>query len=494
MSSGFSFKFGTGNNVSTVDSGKPPSQTSQPRFPSIQSDNEDEGSSSSDDNGDESTSESEGSYEYDDEYDDDGDDGDEDNTTHQSPMSKFTTQKKTEAASTKEDEVVCLGELLPSTELQEKAKNLQLPPHFYNYLKPGEQPSSSDDGDSNSDTEKPEKENPKNGTPPNPTTTSTEVTQSATSGFAFGNTTTSGLKSFAQLAANSGSGFSFGVNLPTPTTQSTWASDNKPMFPAATTSSNDNSDLYQDEERDDIEFEPIVKLPDSFVMITGEEGERTIYSQRSKLYRWDKDAKQWKERGLGDICIKHNPSSGKFRILMRREQVLKVCANHYITAKMKLEPKFDSDRTWTWTAADFSDGESTEMQNFALRFKTSQQANEFKDKFEECQVIKMTQILKIQTVMRKTEYLSTYDSVMIQRTTYRMLSIARMPDVTHPHQNQRNPPFVKKNRRLNPQRISWRVATCLQGLVQHQLILSLVWPPQPITTMHLVSVKMQHSR
>uniref|UniRef100_H2Z0B5 RanBD1 domain-containing protein n=1 Tax=Ciona savignyi TaxID=51511 RepID=H2Z0B5_CIOSA len=54
---------------------------------------------------------------------------------------------------------------------------------------------------------------------------------------------------------------------------------------------------------------------------------------------------------------------------------------------MKLEPKFDSDRTWTWTAADFSDGESTEMQNFALRFKTSQQANEFKDKFEECQVL-----------------------------------------------------------------------------------------------------------
>uniref|UniRef100_H2XM76 RanBD1 domain-containing protein n=1 Tax=Ciona intestinalis TaxID=7719 RepID=H2XM76_CIOIN len=148
-----------------------------------------------------------------------------------------------------------------------------------------------------------------------------------------------------------------------------------------------DSEGEKEEEERDIHVEPIAKLPDLVTVVTGEEGERTIYSQRSKLFRWDKTLKQWKERGLGDICIKHNQENGKFRIVMRREQVFKVCANHYITSKMKLTPMPDSDRTWTWIAADFADGEETEIENFAIKFKTCELANLFKEKFEECQVL-----------------------------------------------------------------------------------------------------------
>jgi E3 SUMO-protein ligase RanBP2 len=40
------------------------------------------------------------------------------------------------------------------------------------------------------------------------------------------------------------------------------------------------------------------------------------------VYRYDGDAKQWKERGVGDVKILKHPERGTFRILLRREQVM----------------------------------------------------------------------------------------------------------------------------------------------------------------------------
>lgn len=54
---------------------------------------------------------------------------------------------------------------------------------------------------------------------------------------------------------------------------------------------------------------------------------------------------------------------------MRREQTLKICANHYILPNMKLIPHSSSNRSWIWTAlADFAD-EEPKMETLALRFK-----------------------------------------------------------------------------------------------------------------------------
>jgi len=44
---------------------------------------------------------------------------------------------------------------------------------------------------------------------------------------------------------------------------------------------------------------------------------------------------QWKERGIGDVCIKHNESTNRYRIVMRREQVLKVYCNAAIKNNQK---------------------------------------------------------------------------------------------------------------------------------------------------------------
>ena len=38
-------------------------------------------------------------------------------------------------------------------------------------------------------------------------------------------------------------------------------------------------------------------------MTTGEEGEEVLFSQRCKLYRYDRDTKETKERGLGDLKV-----------------------------------------------------------------------------------------------------------------------------------------------------------------------------------------------
>ena len=66
---------------------------------------------------------------------------------------------------------------------------------------------------------------------------------------------------------------------------------------------------------------------------SGEEDETVLFEHRAKLYRYDNE---WKERGLGDIKILQHNKTKKVRILMRREQVMKICANHLLAPQMTL--------------------------------------------------------------------------------------------------------------------------------------------------------------
>ena len=138
-------------------------------------------------------------------------------------------------------------------------------------------------------------------------------------------------------------------------------------------------------------FEPIIPLPNKIEVKTGEENEEVMFCHRAKLYRFVAEDKQWKERGVGDIKLLRNNLTGKMRVLMRREQVLKLCANHHITNDMKLMPNAGSERSWVWsTAADFSE-EGCKAERLAIRFKNEDIAKQFKEKFEECQEILKTQ-------------------------------------------------------------------------------------------------------
>lgn len=133
------------------------------------------------------------------------------------------------------------------------------------------------------------------------------------------------------------------------------------------------------------EFKPVIPLPELVELKTGEEGENIMFEERAKLHRFDSEGKQWKERGVGKVKILQDPTTGKVRILMRREQVLKVCCNHFVTADMKFTASSSSDRAWTWYAQDYSEGE-TKTELFAIRFKTVDQALSFKRVIDEVQM------------------------------------------------------------------------------------------------------------
>ncbi|OXB51736.1 hypothetical protein ASZ78_002993 [Callipepla squamata] len=62
---------------------------------------------------------------------------------------------------------------------------------------------------------------------------------------------------------------------------------------------------------------------------------------------------------------------------MRRDQVLKICANHYINSDMKLAPNAGSDRSFAWHALDYAD-ELPKPEQLAIRFKTPEEAVLFK--------------------------------------------------------------------------------------------------------------------
>lgn len=55
-----------------------------------------------------------------------------------------------------------------------------------------------------------------------------------------------------------------------------------------------------------------------------------VFVERCRLFRFDQESKQWKERGTGEMKILKNKEKVKFRIIMRRDQVGHFILLHYI--------------------------------------------------------------------------------------------------------------------------------------------------------------------
>ncbi|ODQ54388.1 hypothetical protein SAICODRAFT_54553 [Saitoella complicata NRRL Y-17804] len=137
-------------------------------------------------------------------------------------------------------------------------------------------------------------------------------------------------------------------------------------------------------ESPEVHFEPVIKL-DAVEVKTNEEQEEVVFKMRAKLFRFDKENNEWKERGTGDVRFLKHKENNKVRLVMRRDKTLKVCANHYITEEIKLTPNIGSDRSWVYTVtADVSEGEAT-AETLAIRFANADNANLFKDEFTKAQ-------------------------------------------------------------------------------------------------------------
>ncbi|KAF2251206.1 hypothetical protein BU26DRAFT_517916 [Trematosphaeria pertusa] len=144
-------------------------------------------------------------------------------------------------------------------------------------------------------------------------------------------------------------------------------------------------DENPENEEPDVEFKPIVHLTEKVDVKTNEELEEQTFKMRAKLFKFDRESREWKERGTGDVRLLKHKENGKTRLVMRRDKTLKVCANHYVVPDMKLSPNVGSDRSWVWNAAaDVSEGEP-EAQTLAIRFANSENANLFKEAFIKAQ-------------------------------------------------------------------------------------------------------------
>lgn len=138
------------------------------------------------------------------------------------------------------------------------------------------------------------------------------------------------------------------------------------------------------EEEADVHFEPLVKL-DKVDVKTNEEEEEVLFKVRAKLFRFHAEAKEWKERGTGDVKFLQHKENKKVRLLMRRDKTLKICANHFISPEYELKPNVGSDRSWVYNVtADISEGEP-EAQTLAIRFGNKENADKFKEEFEKAQ-------------------------------------------------------------------------------------------------------------
>eukprot|EP00250_Pteridium_aquilinum_P001491 c11689_g1_i1 orf=146-829(+) len=157
-----------------------------------------------------------------------------------------------------------------------------------------------------------------------------------------------------------------------------------PLDQASTAEEGDDAKPSADEEDTGAEIAPIVKL-DAVAVSTGEENEDALIDLKAKLYRFDKEGNQWKERGMGQVKLLKHKETEKIRLVMRQNKTLKICANHTVLPSISLQEHQGSDKTWVWHASDFAEGELKD-ELFCIRFGSVENAQAFKKAFEEAQV------------------------------------------------------------------------------------------------------------
>ena len=133
-----------------------------------------------------------------------------------------------------------------------------------------------------------------------------------------------------------------------------------------------------------------------------DEGEEQLFAEKAMLYRFDKESNEWNERGVGLMTILKNKENNRCRVLMRRNQTFRVCANHFILPHMDIKPNSGSDRALIWRAVDFADGTESH-DTLSIRFRTPEIAQEFKKVFEEARKINEEELKKIEGKEEKKE-------------------------------------------------------------------------------------------
>nr|XP_043622815.1 ran-binding protein 1 homolog b-like [Erigeron canadensis] len=146
------------------------------------------------------------------------------------------------------------------------------------------------------------------------------------------------------------------------------SSSSKGKGPELTDEEDTTNDAAGEEEDTGAQVTPIVKLK-AVAVSTGEEDENAILDLKAKLYRFDKDSDQWKERGAGSVKLLKHKVTNKVRLLMRQAKTLKICANHWILPTISIQEHVENEKSCIWRASDFSDGVLKD-ELFCMKFQT----------------------------------------------------------------------------------------------------------------------------
>ena len=321
----------------------------------------------------------------------------------------LTSEDVSDSADASDGEsVIFLYEELPSSELIAKAEKFMLPPSFYLCENKSPCPGcrgceETDNSDGKKDVVDMSNTNsaPQSSSPPPPSQSQSLKTSDLESQSAAGSVvsevpkekseslptplsvsqtvqasafSSAGMVSFSDLLSSNTTGFGKAKGF-------TFQGAGSQLFASKQDAEVEGSD--NPEEEADVDFKPIVTLPDTYDQKSWDDNADTLFAHRCKLFRYDAGSKQWKERGVGDMKIMKHRTSGKVRLIMRRDQILKICCNHYISKEMKLVPG-NSEKSWIWfTHSDYSD-ETPKEEKLAVRFKHVETASEFRRVFDEC--------------------------------------------------------------------------------------------------------------
>ncbi|KAL9415758.1 hypothetical protein AB3S75_039032 [Citrus x aurantiifolia] len=138
---------------------------------------------------------------------------------------------------------------------------------------------------------------------------------------------------------------------------------------------------HNEDEDTGAQVAPIVKL-EEVAVTTGEEDEDAILDLKAKLYRFDKDGNQWKERGAGTVKLLKHKVTGKVRLVMRQSKTLKICANHLVLPTMSVQEHAGNDKSCVWHATDYADGELKD-ELFCIRFGSVENCKSFMEMVHE---------------------------------------------------------------------------------------------------------------
>ncbi|CAN0880159.1 Ran-binding protein 1 homolog c [Linum grandiflorum] len=136
-----------------------------------------------------------------------------------------------------------------------------------------------------------------------------------------------------------------------------------------------------DDEDTGAQVAPIVQL-EEVAVTTGEEDEDPILDLKSKLYRFDMDGSQWKERGTGTVKLLKHKNTGKVRLVFRQARTLKICANHLVIAGTKVKEHPGNEKSCIWHATDFAD-EELKDELFCIRFPSIENCKTFMENVQE---------------------------------------------------------------------------------------------------------------